>query len=230
MESERSLANEENMITPTSPDTTRTRARNTRDALLDAALAGFSRDGFSGTSIRDLARAIGIRESSVYKHFVSKQAILDALVERIDERLGDLASHLGTVTSTGEAAAATYQDISEEALVGIARGMFDFVVDDPEFAALRRMMVIEQFRDADVSARLHDYFITQPLAFQTELFRVLLASGEFLDGLDPQTTALAFFGPIYMLIDYADGGDKQRALDLLAGHVHHFRLVHLRNP
>jgi AcrR family transcriptional regulator len=192
-------------------------------------LAGFSRAGFAGTSIRDLARTVGIRESSVYKHFASKQAILDALVGRVDERLGQLASRLGTLTSTGAEAAATYQAIDEEGLLGIARGMFDFVLHDPEFAQLRHLMIIEQFRDVDVSARLHDYFVERPLSFQSDLFRTLFASGEFLDGLDPTQTALAFLGPIYMLIDYADGGDERRAVELLTGHVHHFRMTHLKD-
>jgi AcrR family transcriptional regulator len=196
---------------------------------LDAALDGFSRDGFAGTSIRDLARAVGIRESSVYKHFPSKQAILDALVARADERLAQLASRLGTVTSTGAKAAATYQGIGEEALLGIARGMLDFVLHDPEFAQLRRLLVVEQYRDPAVSARLSDYLIARPLAFQADLFRALMASGEFLDGLDPEQCALAFFGPVYLLIDYADGGDEKRAFELLAGHVRHFRATHLKD-
>jgi hypothetical protein len=41
-------------------------------------------------------------------------------------------------------------------------------------------------------------------------------------------TASAFWGPIYLLIDEADGGDEQHALDLLAGHVRHFRRTHLK--
>ncbi|MDR1513134.1 MAG: TetR/AcrR family transcriptional regulator, partial [Propionibacteriaceae bacterium] len=132
MESERSLAKQGGG----GPDA----RRGTRDTLLDAALAGFSRDGFSGTSIRDLARAVGIRESSVYKHFPSKQAIFDALVERADARLAEAAARLGTVTSTGQAAAPTYQGVGEEELTAMACGLFDFVLHDAEFARLRRLM------------------------------------------------------------------------------------------
>ena len=68
------------------------RSLPTRERLLDAALARFSREGWGGTSIRDLARDVGIRESSVYKHFASKQAIFDALLERADARLAAVAA------------------------------------------------------------------------------------------------------------------------------------------
>lgn len=228
MDSERSLA-----ITAASNQANPLANRRgaTREVLLDAALAGFSRDGFAGTSIRDLARAAGIRESSVYKHFNSKQAIFDALVERADQRMAQAASQLGATMSSAAQAADTYRGISEDALADMARGLFDFVVHDPQFAQLRRLMAIEQHRDQAVAERYRSYFITGPLAFQTELFQALAASWEFRDDLDPQQTALAFWSPIYLLIDYADGGgDLQNALDLLAGHVHHFRQTHLKEP
>ncbi|MDR1294707.1 MAG: TetR/AcrR family transcriptional regulator [Bifidobacteriaceae bacterium] len=203
--------------------------RNTREALLDAALERFSRHGFCGTSIRDLARSVGIRESSVYTHFASKQAVFDALVERADERLTEAAAQFGALTSGGVDAAAGYRGIVEAGLAAIARGMFNFVVGDPQFARLRRLLTIKQYRDADVSARFHDYLIARPLSFQTELFQTLFTSGEFRDGLDPEQTALAFFGPIHLLIQYADAsGDEQHALELVTGHVQHFLRTHLK--
>lgn len=220
MDSERSLAegSEERPL----------RGRDTRGALLDAALERFSRDGFRGTSIRDLAAAVGIRESSVYKHFSSKQAIFDALIERADERLSEAAAGLGALFGSGSEAAEAYRGVSEPELSAIARGMFDFVLHDPQFAMLRRMLAIEQYRDRDVAARYRDYFMGRPLDFQTDLFRALLSLGEFRDGLDPEQVALAFFGPIHLLIQLADGGDEDRSLRLLAGHVHHFRVTHLK--
>ena len=51
---------------------------NTKEKILLSALELFSTKGYEGTSVRDLARAVGIRESSLYKHFKNKQAIFDA--------------------------------------------------------------------------------------------------------------------------------------------------------
>lgn len=39
--------------------------------------------------------------------------------------------------------------------VSVAHGMFGFVIHDQQFARLRRLMILEQYRDADVSTRLH---------------------------------------------------------------------------
>lgn len=55
------------------------RRKGTRSALLDSALEAFAAKGFSGASIREITRAVGIRESAFYAHFVSKRAIYDEL-------------------------------------------------------------------------------------------------------------------------------------------------------
>jgi AcrR family transcriptional regulator len=52
----------------------------TRQRILDAALELFARQGYAATSVRELARAVGLRESSLYNHFAGKEAILHALV------------------------------------------------------------------------------------------------------------------------------------------------------
>lgn len=53
---------------------------STRARILDAALELFSHYGFVGTSVRRLARAVGLRESSLYNHFPDKKAILKTLI------------------------------------------------------------------------------------------------------------------------------------------------------
>jgi AcrR family transcriptional regulator len=54
---------------------------STRERILDAALDLFAQHGFSGTSVRQLSRAVGLRESSLYNHFPSKEAIYRALID-----------------------------------------------------------------------------------------------------------------------------------------------------
>ncbi|TME00650.1 MAG: TetR/AcrR family transcriptional regulator [Chloroflexi bacterium] len=58
-------------------------ARQTRDAILDTALELFAAQGFAGTSLRQIAHAIGISESAIYAHFESKQAIYETLFEQV---------------------------------------------------------------------------------------------------------------------------------------------------
>jgi AcrR family transcriptional regulator len=58
-------------------------AGDTKELLLQAALALFADKGFEGTSVRDIARSVGLSESVLYAHFSSKRAIFDAVFERL---------------------------------------------------------------------------------------------------------------------------------------------------
>ena len=54
-------------------------AKDTKERILSAALDLFSRNGYAGTNIRELAASLGLVKSSMYKHFESKEEIWNAL-------------------------------------------------------------------------------------------------------------------------------------------------------
>ena len=54
----------------------------TRRRILSQAQGLFSRNGFHGASVRDIARSAGLTEAAIYYHFPSKQAIVKALYEQ----------------------------------------------------------------------------------------------------------------------------------------------------
>lgn len=54
---------------------------NRRQALLSAAAKLFRRQGFDGTSTRDIATAAGMQSGSPFYHFKSKDALLYAVME-----------------------------------------------------------------------------------------------------------------------------------------------------
>jgi len=55
----------------------------TRQRILDAAIELLDRDGMGRLSMRRLGAALGVEAMSLYKHFPSKGALLDAIHERI---------------------------------------------------------------------------------------------------------------------------------------------------
>ena len=63
------------------------RSQNTRDAILDAAKVLIAERSYGAVSMRDIASAVGIRQSAIYNHFPSKQAILGDLMMAHMERL-----------------------------------------------------------------------------------------------------------------------------------------------
>lgn len=69
-------------------------ARDTRQQLLDAALELFAEQGFGGTSMRQLARVVGVRESAIYHHFDSKEALFSGLLDEYGPGRAELLSFI----------------------------------------------------------------------------------------------------------------------------------------
>jgi AcrR family transcriptional regulator len=53
-----------------------------REAILDAATDVFGRLGFEATRMEDVAKTAGIAKGLLYKHFSSKNALFQALIDR----------------------------------------------------------------------------------------------------------------------------------------------------
>lgn len=60
----------------------------TRAALVDAAFEVFAEQGFQRMSIRQIAEAIGTSHTALLHHFGSKDALLEAVLTRREEREG----------------------------------------------------------------------------------------------------------------------------------------------
>ena len=62
-----------------------------RDLLLERAAGLFAEKGFHGVGIDDIGEAAGITGPGVYRHFASKQALLETLIDTTMDRMLELA-------------------------------------------------------------------------------------------------------------------------------------------
>lgn len=69
---------------PTERGTGRTRdADNTRRLLLQAARRRFARDGYTGTTVREIAADAGVNVSLINRYFSSKEGLFEACLRRV---------------------------------------------------------------------------------------------------------------------------------------------------
>jgi TetR/AcrR family transcriptional regulator, cholesterol catabolism regulator len=59
----------------------------TKEHVIKAAVDLFSRKGFNGTSIRDIANAMGMSISNIYHYFGNKEGLMLAILQDSSERL-----------------------------------------------------------------------------------------------------------------------------------------------
>lgn len=101
------------------------RPTDTRDRVLRAAEALFAERGYHGTSLRDIARRIGVKAPSLLHHFPSKQQLYLAVLDRMFETVEDAA---GAIVWRDEGR-------QERTRQGIAE-MVDFIAGHPDLVRI----------------------------------------------------------------------------------------------
>ena len=69
------------MLTNAMPNGARLTAEARREAIVEAVRDVFAQKGFDGTTTRELAKAAGVSEALLYKHFPSKESLYAAMLE-----------------------------------------------------------------------------------------------------------------------------------------------------
>ena len=68
---------------------------DTKERILRTALALFADRGYAGTSVSDIAGALGLSKAALYRHYAGKQAILESIVARMEARDREKAQESG---------------------------------------------------------------------------------------------------------------------------------------
>ncbi|GAA0124344.1 hypothetical protein UT300019_02460 [Clostridium sp. CTA-19] len=62
---------------------------STKEKIFAKSIELFSKKGFNGVSIRQIAKSVGIRESSIYNHYKSKDEIIESIFEYFAKSIKD---------------------------------------------------------------------------------------------------------------------------------------------
>ena len=72
-----------------------------REQILDAATRLFARRGFDGTSLQEIANAVGIRKASLFHHFPSKENLRLKVLDRLLSHWNEVVPRILAATSAG---------------------------------------------------------------------------------------------------------------------------------
>lgn len=201
--------------------------RNTREIILEEALNLFAVKGYQSVTVKEIAKAVGIKDSSLYKHFSSKQAIYDTLLMWMNQKFEETVTFYRLPQGEIESVAREYGRNDLVWLKKACEAVFLFFLKDPQAAKFRRMLTIEQYKSDDAAKTLYNWFFNDAILFQTDLFREMIRQGSFRDGL-PQIIALQFYGPFYTLLCQYDmmPEKEEEALALLMAHIEQFASIY----
>jgi AcrR family transcriptional regulator len=101
--------------------------RTTKDRVLDAALSSFGTTGYEGTSLDDIAADLGVRKQTILYYFPSKEALLEAVIDRSADELA------GVLEASVAEAGPGFDRID-----AIVRSVFRLAIRRPELLGLLR--------------------------------------------------------------------------------------------
>lgn len=193
-------------------------AGDTKERILETALELFAQNGYLGTSMNDIAKQLGFTKAALYKHYTSKQEILDRIVERMNEMDYERAEAYEMPETVPNGFEEAYLSIPVEKIRIYSAAQFDHWTKEEFSANFRKMLTLEQYRDPKLAQLHHDYLAGGPLKYMAAIFRKLTDSDEAAMQL-----ALEFYGPMYLLYSVYDGAkDKESVSSLLDAHIEQF--------
>ena len=168
--------------------------KTTKDRILDSALTLFSEKGYDGVGVDLIAEKAGIKGPSLYKHFKGKEAILDALIEKLEMYYRD---NFGSVMNPGK-----IPETMDE-LITLSMKRIEFTVRDPMIKKVRRMLAMEQFRNSRIAGLTTTYNIDIVQGIYHKIFQAMMENG-IMKRTDPALLSMSFSAPISLLIQMCD--------------------------
>ena len=199
---------------------------NTKQEILEASLDLFSVQGFEATSISQIANAVGIRKASLYSHFENKQAILDALVKDVLDQYGE-HSIFAQADWDKPDDMADQQALTPDAAAQMILGQIRYILHDPHVSKARKMLVLEQFQNPELSKLQTRQNYTDVMRYFTGLVKFLIRSG-VLGEDDPEIMAAQLCLPISAWINLCDREPDREPeiMELVSRHLRQFFRVY----
>ncbi|MCL2121174.1 MAG: TetR/AcrR family transcriptional regulator [Clostridiales bacterium] len=183
---------------------------STKERILHTAVALFAEKGFTETTIRELAAAVGMNAASIYYHFPSKSSILDSILE-------DYVNNIAN----------TFQQDRFDKLKGniTAEGILSclelvFPADKAAYYLnVLRVMLQEQYRNAQVRKILTDYIILGGEQVIKKMIRQLIDNHVLAENTDADFWVKAHSSFVYtfscrMALGIGDQSSAYTGMDL----------------
>lgn len=173
----------------------------TKDRILIEALQLFSKNGYDAVSMEQIAKAVGIKAPSLYKHYRGKQELFDAILQETERRYREFVDEI--VIQDGE-----MDQINVDEIVQKAQAYVSYAIHDPYVSAFRRLLTVEQFKNSRLTQLYSDSQLNLIMEYHAQLFSELMDVGK-MRRMDPAIAAEMYDAPISIFIGEIDRHPKK---------------------
>ena len=203
--------NEQSVTSPLS------KGSKTKDKILKHALKLFSSKGYKATTVRDIAGAIGIKQSALYNHFKNKDEILETLISNLT------SSAIVTLFDDKEVQELHKQ--GKSLLMSIAT-TFKLISFDGQNEALFKLLMQEIYNNEHIRDIYNEYYYHENVKKLSTLFFMMMQD-EMIKSSDPLLLANEFFAPLFFYqmqvsLLKLDKKSTSSVVSMFEKHVDHF--------
>ncbi len=167
---------------------TKEAAAETREQLLNAALVCFRRQGYSATTLDDIARQAGTTRGAIHWHFGNKVELFNTLVREQYERAATIFSEIYKLV----------EDSPLQQLRQLLIHWLSYVEEDEDFRAMLELLTLKTEVGPELAEGLQENVRGQrrSLAYFASLIGKGIEMGEVRPEVEPDVAALAVLGMV----------------------------------
>jgi AcrR family transcriptional regulator len=191
----------------------------TKIKIIEVSIELFSKKGFNGASIRDITKEVGIKESSLYKHFKSKDQILDTIFINFRKETDKLLPPMEHIDHIVESI--SLRDF-------LARGSENFLshINDPFNLKIWRILYIELFRHPMAQEIYRKDIMERTVNCLEIVFEKMIQCGKMAN-INPRVLATEYqFTSISLILEYnllkAEGKSTEQIETRIKDHIEFF--------
>ncbi|WP_407377627.1 TetR/AcrR family transcriptional regulator [Methanobrevibacter sp.] len=158
---------------------------NNKEKIFNVAVDLFSEHGYGGVSIRQIAREVGIKESSIYNHYKSKEAILDAILDYYVSKMTE------DEIPNDEAGKNLDEGIEHFYRAGLE--LYASKLKSQKMLKITRFVLIEMYHNEKIRNYVKTVMVEAPVSGWVELFEMMKAKGVITPDADSRQLAESFY-------------------------------------
>ncbi len=167
----------------------------TKEKIFDVSIDLFSQYGYDGVSIRQIAGEVGIKESSIYNHYPSKESIIDEILNYYIQEM--------TKEEIPLAQASKNLDVSFEYFYKAGLDLYISKLSEDKMMKITRIILIESYHNEKIKDFVKVAIIEHAIRGWSELFDLMKEKNLINNDYESVQLARSFYYyGLFLLIEH----------------------------
>lgn len=168
---------------------------NNKEKIFDVSIDLFSQQGYEGVSIRQIATEVGIKESSIYNHYKSKEEILNSILEYYISKM--ISEEIPIPQASGNL------DVGIDYFYRAGLELYKSKLSEPRMMKITRIILVETYHHEKIRNFVKKEIIEGPINGWIVLFDLMKEKGLIRKDSNSRHLAESFYYyGLFLLIEH----------------------------